>query len=318
MLNPIVLSGAFLGWGLGANDSANVFGIAVHARIIKYWTAVVLTAVFVIAGALVDGGKGIGNLGEYAFRSGVDTPASAFYVMLAAGGTLLLMTLLGLPVSSSQAVIGAIIGWGVLKGTADFSAGFKFFGAWVLTPVGGMVLAFLLYKVLGGFFHERLQGFRFYQVFLQIGFLVAGIFGAYSLGANNVANVTAVYAGELAILSSRQAALVGGLAIALGTLTFSRRVMATVGKKLVPLSPFSGLMVVLGSSLTVYIYARIGIPVSSSQAVVGAVVGVGFSIGARTINRRMLRFILIGWLGTPAAAGLLSLAIAALVGQLSA
>ena len=75
--------------------------------------------------------------------------------------------------------------------------------------------------------------------------------------------------------------------------------METVGKKLVRLDPFSALVVVLAEAITVHIYALIGVPVSSSQAVIGAVLGVGIIKGAKTIQRRTLMHIFLAWFITP-------------------
>jgi PiT family inorganic phosphate transporter len=308
MFSLSILSGVFLGWGLGANDSANVFGIAVYTKVVKYVTAITLTAIFIIIGALADGDHGIAQLSSYAYSGGITTSKQAFLVMLAAGITVLLMTLLKLPVSSSQGVVGAIIGGGILQGLADFSSGIKFFSAWILTPIGAMIIAYVLYTVVEITVEEKLGNFRFYESFIKGGYILGGIFGAYALGANNVANVTAIFAGELNILSTRQAVIIGGISIALGVVTFSKPVMSTVGSKLVPLSKVAGLVVVVAAALTVYIYAKIGIPVSTSQAVVGAIIGIGIKIGANTINKKMLFSIFFGWFGTPTVAAVISLA----------
>lgn len=308
-----LLAGAFLGWGLGANDSANVFGIAVYTKVVKYSTAVILTALFVVLGAVIDGGEGIEHISDYAFGGGVVTSAEAFMVMFGAALTVTGMTLLRLPVSTSQAVVGAIIGCGILKGTADFGAGAKFFGAWVLTPIGAMVIAFILYLVISKTLEKKLSEFKFYEVSIRIGYILAGIFGAYALGANNVANVTGVFAGSLGIITERQAVIIGGLSIAVGVVTYSKPVMSTVGERLVPLSSMAGLVVVLAGALTVYIYARIGIPVSTSQAVVGAIVGIGFHLGVSQINVKVLRNIAVGWVLTPTIAAIVSLLLNLLV-----
>ncbi|HQQ77357.1 MAG TPA: inorganic phosphate transporter, partial [Thermoanaerobaculia bacterium] len=89
-------SGLFLGWTLGANDAANLFGTAVGTRMIKFRTAALVASVFVILGA-VSGGAGttrtLGRLGT------IDAPAGAFGVALAAGRAVtLLRTRRGLPV----------------------------------------------------------------------------------------------------------------------------------------------------------------------------------------------------------------------------
>ena len=136
---------------------------------------------------------------------------------------------------------------------------------------------------------------------LRISLIAAGSYAAYALGANNVANVTAVFVGA-GHISALTATLIGGLSIALGILTFSRSVMETVGRKLVRLDPFSALVVVLAEGITVHLYTLVGVPVSTSQAVIGAVLGVGLVKGMSTVSKRTLLNILIGWFLTPAIA----------------
>ena len=137
---------------------------------------------------------------------------------------------------------------------------------------GGILL--VLYKLLAVLYNRSRLDLFASDILLRLALIGAGSYAAYALGANNVANVTAVFvgAGQLSVLS---ASVVGGLSIALGILTFSRGVMETVGKKLVRLDPFSALVVVLAEGLTVHFYTVIGVPVSTSQAVIGAVLGVG-------------------------------------------
>ncbi len=128
--------------------------------------------------------------------------------------------------------------------------------------------------------------------------MIAGCYSAYALGSNNVANVTAVFvgAGRLDIFA---ATLVGGLSIAFGILTFSRGVMETVGKNLVALDPYCALVVVLSGALAVHVYTWVGVPVSSSQAVVGAVLGIGILKGTQTIRIKTLFSILLGLVRDP-------------------
>lgn len=302
-----LLGGILLGWGLGANDSANIFGTAVYTKVIKYGWAVGLTALFVMIGAIMDGERGIKTISEFALSRGIQTPAGAMVTMIGAASTVIVLTILKLPVSTSQALVGALIGAGLFHGIVDFSSTYKFFGAWFLTPVGGMAIAFVLYRLTKLLIEPYLTEFKYYELIVKGGYLVAGIFGAYSLGANNVANAVGIYTGGIGLLTPQSAVLIGGLSIAVGALTFAKPVMSTVGERIVPMSPVAGFVVVLSGSLTVYVYAKIGIPVSSSQAVVGAIIGIGLTTGIRTINFRMLRNIFLGWFATPTAAGLLSL-----------
>ncbi len=305
-----VTSGAFLGWTLGANDASNVFGVAVSTRVVKYWVAVTLTAIFVIIGALFDGAHGIENLSNYSFESGVTTVLAAFLVMLAAGITVMGMTILSLPVSTSQCVVGSVIGYGLLQGQSDLSATLSFLGAWIITPIGAGILGFLMYYIAEKLISDKKKSLNSYDRIIKIGYYVAGIFGAYSLGANNVANITALYSGELALISTTTATLIGGFSIAIGVLTYSRKVMYTVGEKITSLNQLSGFLVVFSCAIVVYIFAQIGIPVSSSQAIVGAVVGVGLTKGIATVNFKVIRNIFFAWFGTPTISCLISLCFA--------
>ncbi len=296
-----IVGGIFFGWGLGANDSANIFGPSVAAEMVRYRTAIILTAFFVIIGALIEGPKCMDTVGKLAEL----TPMAAFGCASAAAVTMLIMTYLKLPASASQAIIGAVLGASFLSHTTDFSKLYKIVICWVLTPVGGIVFSMILYRffarVLNLFFKDIYRR----GVFLTIAVVLAGCYSAYSLGSNNVANVTGVYVGS-GMLSPFTASVVGGLSIALGVLTYSRGVMMTVGKRIVPLDAFSAFVATLSNGLTIHAFTQLGVPVSSSQAVVGAIVGVGLVKGLRTVSGSMIATIGMGWITTPLSAGILS------------
>jgi PiT family inorganic phosphate transporter len=303
-----LLGGIFLGWSLGANDAANVFGTAVSSRMVRFWTAAVLAAVFVVAGAWMEGHRGIATLQSL---TQVDM-THAMVVSVAAALTVTLMTLLGLPVSTSQAVVGAFIGIGILNRQIFLQGLGKVVGCWVGTPVGGLLAAVVLYRIFAALLNRMPLNLFQIDGLLRAALIVVGCYGAYALGANNVANVTAVYvaAGRLSV---EQAVLIGGMSIALGIITFSRPVMMTVGRKLVRLDPFSALVVVSAEAVTVHLYTLLGVPVSTSQAVVGAVLGIGILKGAQTIRIRTLGNILFAWIVTPAVACLTTLMLDFLV-----
>jgi len=85
--------------------------------------------------------------------------------------------------------------------------------------------------------------------------------------------------------------------------------MYTVGKQITQLDHFSAVIAVLAQAITVWIYALIGVPVSTSQAIVGAVIGAGLARGSTNINYKILRNIALGWLQTPLIAGLVSVGL---------
>ena len=303
-----ILSGAFLGWSLGANDSANIFGTAVATGTVAYRTAIWLTAFFVMAGALLEGPKCMQALTELSQL----IPLDAFICALAAGLTMAGLTFLGMPASSSHAIVGAILGVGLFRGSADFSGLTKIVTCWVLTPICGLVFGYILLRLLSRLFNHLGLGMATRNRIYFLGIVISGCYGAYSLGANNVANVTGVYVGA-GLLDPFGASLVGGVAIASGVLTFSRRVMMTVGKGIAPLDPFTAFITVLAGAMTLHLFTQVGIPVSSSQAVVGAVVGVGLVGGVHTVKRKNLARIGLAWIATPVTAGLISLVLVVLL-----
>ena len=296
-----LISGIFLGWTSGSNDSANVFGTAVAAKIVKYRTAILLTSLFVVLGAVIEGEKCFAAVGELS----VLTPRGAFMAALAAGLTMFVVTYLAIPSSTSQAIIGAIVRVGLVSGIPGFSNLYKIVICWGITPIGGMVLSFLLYHLLGFFIatYIRRPQMRSFIIFWSL--IFAGCLGAYALGSNNVANVTGVYVGA-GLLTPFEGLLIGSLSIAVGALTYSKGVMMTVGRDITPLDEYAALIAVLAGAITVELFTQVGVPVSSSQAIVGGVAGIGLVKGVRTVSKRTLMKILIGWISTPLSAGIIS------------
>jgi PiT family inorganic phosphate transporter len=299
-----LLGGIFLGWSLGANDASNAFGSAVASKMLRFWTAAVLASIFVLLGALLEGRAGIETLQGLTQL----TLKKATVASIAAALTVTLMTFLGLPVSTSQAAVGAILGIGFLNRQLDLTGLSKVVVCWLGTPVGGLIIAVIVYKLLSVAINRINVDLFQTDILIRIFLILAGSYAAYALGANNVANVTAVFvgAGQIGVFS---ATLIGGLSIALGILTFSRPVMETVGRKLVRLDPFSALIVVLAEAITVHFFTFVGVPVSTSQAVIGAILGVGLVKGINTVSRQTLTNIFMGWFFTPAISCFISISL---------
>ena len=112
MIIIFLSSGLFLGWSLGANDAANVFGTAVGTRMVNFTTAAIVCSIFVILGAVISGAGAAHTLGKL---GSVNAIAGSFMAAFAAAITVYWMTKLGLPVSTSQSIVGAIIGWNFIQ-----------------------------------------------------------------------------------------------------------------------------------------------------------------------------------------------------------
>ena len=256
-------SGLFLGWSLGANDAANIFGSAVGSKMVKFSVAVFIASIFVILGSFIQGSGASDTLGEL---GSVNAIGGAFTVALCAGLTVFWMTKLQLPVSSSQGIIGAIIGWNFYSGNpTDMNVLGKIVGAWVAGPILGAVFAILLYLLLKFVLNKSKIHLIKLDAYLKYSLLIVGAFGAYSLGANNVANVVGVFIPSVPeitlnfgifILDGKQLLfLIGGIAIASGIITYSKKVMMTVGNNLMKLSAESALVIVLPHSLVLFIFS---------------------------------------------------------------
>ena len=327
MLDPTVLiflsSGLFLGWSLGANDAANVFGTAVGSRMVRFTTAAIICGVFVVLGAFVSGTGAAQTLGKL---GAVNAIGGSFMAALAAGLTVYWMTKLGLPVSTSQAIIGSIIGWSLFSDSyTDISSLLKILSTWIICPLLSAVIAAILFTLSKFFVRKMGVGLIRFDGYTRVALILAGAFGAYSLGANNIANVMGVFVpvapfpdmqfGQgFSISSAQQLFLVGGLAIAVGVFTYSKRVMMTVGSELMRLTPLAAWVAVMSHSIVLFLFAseRLEqllanmslptiplVPVSSSQAVVGAVIGIGMLQGGREIQWPRVYSIVKGWVITP-------------------
>ncbi len=299
-----LLGGVFLGWSLGSNDAANIFGTAVTSRMIRFYQAAILASIFVVLGAILEGAAGMATVSGL----GTQSLASATLISVATAATVTMLTIIRLPVSTSQAVIGAIIGRGLFADDVHFDGLTKVIICWVGTPIGAMIIAALLYLVLRGLIRLFRVSFVTLDGYLRFGLVLAGCYGAYALGANNVANVTGVFMGLNMFGLEGQAeatmlAAVGSVSIALGICTFSYRVMLTVGKSLYDLDAFTAFVTVVAHAATVHFYAWVGVPVSTSQAIVGAIVGVILIKGFHLLHPRPLLRILSGWMATPVIAG---------------
>ncbi|MCK4510296.1 inorganic phosphate transporter, partial [bacterium] len=241
MLLFFLSSGLFLGWSLGANDAANVFGTAVGTRMVRFATAAAVCSVFVIVGAVVGGAGASHTLGKL---GAVNALGGAFMVALSAGFTVYTMTRMSLPVSTSQAIVGAIIGWNLFSGSpTDASALIKIVTTWVACPLLAAGFAMAFYTVFIRMSSRFPVHLLWEDMLVRWGLIVVGAFGAYSLGANNIANVMGVFvpvapfetltvAGLFSFTGTQQLFLIGGIAISIGIFTYSRRVMETVGGSL--------------------------------------------------------------------------------------
>jgi len=316
-------SGLFLGWSLGANDAANIFGTAVGSKMVRFTSIALVACIFVVLGAVLGGAGTSATLGEL---GAVNALAGSFMVALSAALAVYLMIRAGITVSTSQAIVGAIIGWNLYAGKpTDYETLAKVVSTWIMCPLISGVVAVLLYLALKKIIKSSGVHLLMQDQMTRIGMFVTAALGAYALGANNIANVVGVFVqscpfkplefGNFYTLSSEQVLfLLGALAVGVGIMTYSKKAIMTVGNNLMKMSPMVALIVVLAQSIVLLLFSSTSlniwlesmslptiplVPVSSSQAVIGAILGIGLVKGGRGINWGIVRKIVVGWMAAP-------------------
>ena len=318
-----LLSGLFLGWSFGAKDTANIFGAAVETKMINFKLAALIAAIFVTLGAVLEGAGPSQTLSKL---GSINAIGGAFTVALAAAATITIMVKVGIPVATTQTLAGAIIGWNYFAGRlTDFNSLATIASSWLIAPLLGAIFAFFLFFIFQAYLTKVKLHLLELDWWTRIWLLVIGAFGAYSLGANNIANIVGVfvpvnpfkdipirYLGTLS--GGTQLFLLGSLSIVIGIYTYSQKMIKTVGKDLFSLSPLTGLIAVLSESLVLFLFSSrwlfntllsVGIhpiplvPVSASQIIIGSVLGIGLAKGGKNIRYSVLGRISLGWVTAP-------------------
>ena len=265
----------------------------------------IIVAAFAILGGVLQGqhvmktiGKGIVST-ELSFTAiTVALICSGFFVTLA--------TFFRIPTSTSQAIVGGVLGIGLAVGAdVNYSMFLTIAGSWVICPLLVMTLSFLLSHLLS----FALKGIRVGAMLVQntLGWLaiISACYVAYSMGANHAGTAMGPI-DNLGVVHPMILLFTGGVSIALGAATYSKKVTDTVGKGIAPLNIPGAFVTQISSAFGIHLFSILGIPVSTSTAIVGAIVGVGLVKGAKSISKKTLLTIIIGWVLTPTLAALTS------------
>jgi len=302
----------------GMHDAANSIATIVSTRVLKPAYAVVWAAFFNFIAFLVFGLHVAHTVGSGIISVSIVTDRVIFGAL---GGAIIwnIVTWLGgLPSSSSHALVGGLVGAGVTKaglkaivwdGVGKTAAGI------VVSPVFGFVMALVLVLIVTWLFVrsrpaavDRLS--RVMQLFSA---------AAYSLGhGGNDAQKTM---GIIAVLLYAHAGHKGGFiiplwvvlscqaAMALGTLSGGWRIVHTMGSKITRLSPLQGFCAETGGAITLFTATYLGIPVSTTHTITGAIVGVGAARRTSAVRWGVARGIVLAWVITMPMAGLIAAAL---------
>lgn len=394
-----VIFGLFMAWGMGASDVANSMATSVGARVFTLKQAVVIAAVFEVAGALLLGGEVTETIQKKMINPAfmIDSPEILAYGMLAAllgsGSWLLTTTSFGWPVSTTQSIVGAIVGFGAVVVGVE-AIYWKKIGAlaltWVAAPVVSGIVSFIILLSIQKIIFDSdnpiksakhcLPFYVFLLVFIiffvtgsnvlkKMGFLLPSVqrmglaglasalvtliswiflrrikvnekethemyfvkteqvFGilmmftacsmAFAHGSNDISHAVAPMVAVVntikhGILGGTEAGIpawvmlagVGGMVV--GILTYGYRVIATLGSQITELTPSRGFSAELTTAGIVVLASGVGYPVSTTQTLVGAILGVGFARGVGALNLNVIRNIFMSWIITIPASAVLA------------
>jgi PiT family inorganic phosphate transporter len=307
----------------GLHDAANSIATIVSTRVLRPQYAVAWAAFFNFVAFLFFGLHVAQTIGTGIVDVSIVTPRVIFAALTGAIVWNVVTWLAGIPSSSSHALIGGLVGAGVAK--AGFSA--VVWGglgttsaAIVLSPLIGFALALLLTLIVSWLF-VRATPFAVDRKFRMMQFVSASL---YSLGhGGNDAQKTM---GVIAVLLYSQGymgttfhipfwvVLSCQAAMALGTFTGGWRIVKTMGSKITRLTPVQGFCAETGGAITLFMATELGIPVSTTHTITGAIMGVGAARKVSAVRWNVANGIILAWIITIPASGLIAALAYACVG----
>ncbi len=302
----------------GLHDAANSIATIVATRVLPPAFAVGWAAFFNFIAFLFFGLHVAGTIGKGIIDPHIISDQVIFGALMGAITWNVVTWLAGIPSSSSHALVGGLLGAGVAKagpGVIVLQGTLKTVGAIFLSPALGFLLALLLVLIVSWLF-VRTNPAVADKVFRVLQFFSAS---AYSLGhgGNDAQKTMGIIA---VLLLSRAPAgtefsvplwvvLACHSAIALGTLTGGWRIVHTMGSKITRLTPQQGFCAETGGAITLFLATGLGIPVSTTHTITGAIIGVGAAKRVSAVRWGVARSIVFAWFVTiPAAAAVAAVA----------
>jgi len=316
MLLLVVVLALLFDFSNGWHDSANAIATVVSTRVVSPFVAVIGAAVLNVGGAFMSTAvaKMVG--------SGIVDPATVTQYMIAAAlaGAIcwnLFTLLLGLPTSSSHALIGGLVGAAVTHGgwsTVKLSGLRSVLEAMVVSPFFGFAMGLSLMLLISWLFFRVTRSVAT-RLFKRLQ-LISACFMAFSHGANDAQKAMGII--TLALLSAGQIPsaevptwVIGSCALAmgLGTAVGGWSIVRTLGMGIVKLEPVHGFAAETGAAAVLMVTAHIGLPVSTTHTITSSVMGVGAIKRLSAVRWGVSRRILYAWLFTLPGAALLSMLI---------
>ncbi|MEC2070611.1 inorganic phosphate transporter [Alkalihalophilus marmarensis] len=291
----------FFAMNIGASGTAAAMGPAYGSGAVpNKRIAMLLVGVFAFFGALA-GGEVVRTIGSGIIPADIVDVELVIIILASACLTLFIANLLGIPLSTSEVVVGAIVGAGIAYQALYFDKLLVIVSFWVIVPVVAFIVAYLAGHLVNKAEKKwpLLTGKGKWRKPLVILLIVCGCLEAFAAGMNNVANAVGPLVGA-GLIDVRTAVLFGGAFVALGALLLGGKVLETNGKKITRLSLLQGSTVSITGGGLVIVASLFGLPVPLTQVTTGAIVGIGTAKnGFRLWQKGILKQIAKVWVVSP-------------------
>ena len=300
----------------GFHDAANSVATVISTRVLPPVAAVTMAAFFNFVAFAIFGVAVATTVGKGIISSSVVTPELVLAALVGAITWDLVTWYLGLPSSSSHALIGGLVGAAVTKagvGSLIWSGLDKTLLFMVASPIIGFALAFVLMTALiRAFFSVSIHVVNRYFRRLQ---LVSSALVSLSHGTNDAQKTMGVVTALLFSVGwipsfnvPLVVAVLAATSIALGTFFGGWRIVKTLGFRMTRLDPVHGVSIETASAITIITSSLFGIPVSTTHVVSGSVMGSGATMGSGSVRWSVARRIVWAWIVTIPACAVVSAA----------
>jgi PiT family inorganic phosphate transporter len=290
----------------GMHDAANSISTIVSTRVLSPRQAVIWAAFFNFIAFLIFGTAVATTIGKGMIDVNTVTPNVILAAVCGAIGWNILTWYLGLPTSSSHALIGGYAGAAISKsgfGVIIASGWYKTLAFIVLAPTIGLVLGFIL-KVITTWIARR-QTPAAVNKWSRVSQLFSASLYSLGHGGNDAQKTMGIITSLLfagGLISEFKVpiwvVLSAHAAIAMGTLTGGWRIVKTVGQKITKLRPIDGFCAETASAVSIFLATHLGIPVSTTHVITGAISGVGSANRLSAVRWGVTRNIVWAWIFT--------------------
>ncbi|MFC7394972.1 inorganic phosphate transporter [Scopulibacillus cellulosilyticus] len=293
-----ILVGLLFALNIGGSGAAASLGVAYGSGAVKkVYYALLLCSIGILLGATIGGGEVIKTIGSGLINEKYLSVQIVIIILVSAASSLFMANIMGIPLSTSEVTVGAVVGIGVAYQSMYLSKLIFIIICWLVVPVLAFIITIILKKLF-----EKIKLTSFLEnktILLTVLLIIAGFFEAFSSGMNNVANSVGPLVGA-GILNIGEGKWIGGIAVGIGVLLLGRKVIETNGKKIVIFSKIEGIIISSTGASLVILASIFGIPVPMAQITTSSILGIGYTKnGVNVFQKSIVKRLLKIWIVSP-------------------